>query len=312
MNFEWPWLLLLLLLVPVLAALYIWVQRQRKAYAVRFTNLELLKAVAGNPGFKRHIPPLLFLIGTTALLLALARPVASVTLPRERTMVMLVMDVSFSMQADDLKPTRFAAAKNAAKQLLQRLPRQVAVGLVSFSAKANLNAPLTTDHNAVIAAIDSLALDNGTAIGTGLAEALDHIALQNNNANAPTPAIIILLSDGESQQGVAPLDVAARATEMRIEVNTVGIGQRGARTKITPNQVVGLDEVTLQAIAARSGGDYFYAAQSSELESIYRDFSAQLSWVRQKSEVTAIFAGVGALLMVASALLSLRWFQQFP
>jgi Ca-activated chloride channel family protein len=309
MSFIWPALLLSLLLVPALVAAYLFALQRRKRYTISFTNLDLLKEVAvEQPGFKRHIPPLVFLIGLAALLFSLARPVANVSLPRTRAAVVLVLDVSYSMNAEDLKPTRIAAAQASAKQFVQQLPATALVGLVSFSGKANLNAPLTRDHNAVLEAIESLKLDNGTAIGDGLLQALEHIAVQNQRI----PANIILLSDGESSQGYAPLDAAARAEQMQIEVNTVGIGQRGTRTQLNANQTVGLDEDTLKAIAARTGGQYFYAAEASQLEDIYKNLGSSVNWAREPTEVTAIAAGIGALLMVIAAVLSLLWFQQFP
>ena len=298
-----------LLLVPALVVAYILALRRRKQYTISFTNLDLLKEVAGEqPGIKRHIPPLLFLIGLTALLFALARPMMNINVRRAGASIMLVMDVSYSMNAEDLKPTRFAAAQQSAKQFVQQLPATARVGLVSFSGKANLNAPLTLDHNAVLEAIAGLKLDNGTAIGDGLLNALEHIAAQNQQ----TPANIILLSDGESSQGYAPLDAATRAQQMQVEVNTVGIGQRGERTQLNANQTVGLDETTLKSIAERTGGQYFYAAEASQLESIYKNLSTSVSLVREPTEVTAIAAGIGALFLVAAALLSLLWFQQFP
>lgn len=317
MSFEWPIFLLGLLLVPVLAAAYIYAQKQRKVYAVRFTNLDLLAEVAGpQPGFRRHLPAILFLLGLTALLIGLARPMAMVALPRERSTVMLVMDVSYSMEAGDLNPSRIVAAKRAAEQFVRELPPSASVGLVSFSGKANLNAPLTTDHAAVVEAIENLTLDNGTAIGEGLLLALNHIADQDrastSPSSAPSTATIILLSDGESQQGVPPLKAADRAIAMRIEVNTVGIGERGRRTEIRPDQAVGLDENTLKVIASSTGGTYSYAAQSSDLEASYKNLSTQVSWVRERTEVTAIAAGIGAVLMIVAGVMSLRWFQRFP
>ena len=309
MSFEWPLMLLALVLLPVLLAVYLIALQRRKRYAISFTNLELLKEVAGEqPGIKRHIPPLLFLIGLAALLFALARPMMNVNVLRARSAIMLVMDVSYSMNAMDLKPTRIAAAQQSAKRFVEQLPATAQVGLVSFSGKANLNAPLTLDHNAVLEAIAGLKLDNGTAIGDGLLSALDHIAAQNRQ----TPANIILLSDGESSEGYAPLEAAARAQQLQVEVNTVGIGQRGERTQLNASQTVGLDETTLQAIAQTTGGHYFYAAEAGELESIYKNLSTSLIPVREPTEVTAIAAGIGALFLVAAALLSLWWFQQFP
>lgn len=316
MTFEWPWLLLSLLLLPLLVVFYRWAIRRRRASAIVFSDIELLREAAGTtPHWQRHVPALLLLLGIAALLFSLARPNAVLRLPRTQSAVMLVMDVSASMTATDLSPNRLDAAKQAAQQFVQRLPENTSVGLVSFSAKANLNAPLTRERKAVLQALDSLHTDSGTAIGDGLLEALDHIAAQSLAeqgrsslaSSGRSPVLIILLSDGESTEGTPPLQAVARAAQARVQINTVGIGQRGKRTAITQDMKVGLDEDTLKAIAQQTGGRYFYASENETLRQIYSNLGSQIGWVEEATEITALFAGLGAVLILVAVALSLRW-----
>lgn len=319
MTFEWPWLLLSLLLLPLLVIYYRWAMKRRRASAIIFSDIELLREAAGTtPRWQRHVPAVLLLLGIAALLFGLARPSAVLRLPRPQSAVMLVMDVSASMTATDLSPNRLDAAKQAAQQFVQRLPENTSVGLVSFSAKANLNAPLTRERKAVLQALDSLHSDSGTAIGDGLLEALDHIAAQTGQpqaeqsraslvASGPSPVLIILLSDGESTEGTPPLQAVARAAQARVQINTVGIGQRGKRTAITQDMKVGLDEDTLKAIAQQTGGRYFYASENETLRQIYNNLGSQMGWVEERTEITALFAGLGALFILVAVALSLRW-----
>jgi Ca-activated chloride channel family protein len=314
MMFEWPLLLLSLVAVPVLAGAYVLAQRRRRAYAVRFTNLALLNDVLGRgPGFRRHVPPLLFLLGVAALLVSLARPNAVIAVPKEQATVMLVLDVSASMSADDLRPSRMEAAKQAARAFVEALPKDTQVGLVSFNTTASVNAPLTDERERVIRAIAGLRANGGTAIGDGLNLALDQLAQRpTDDQGQPAPALVVLLSDGESMSGAPPEEAAARASERGVRVHTVGIGQRGARPEIGRRQRVGLDETSLQGIAAATGGQYFYAAQTSELERIYADLGSQVSWMQERTEITALVSMLGTLFIVAGGLLSLRWLQQLP
>jgi len=314
MSFEWPYLLFGLALVPIVAGLYALAQRRRRAYAVRFANLELLRAVAPRrPGPRRHIPPLLFLLGLGVLLVSLARPSAVIAVPRDQASVVLVLDVSGSMAATDLSPDRMVAARQAARAFVEALPRNAQVGLVSFSSTASVNAPLGHDRDATLRAIDGLRANGGTAIGEGLAVALDQLAARRAGAEGGTPpGLVVLLSDGENSVGQAPPQVAARAAEAGVRVHTVGIGQRGVSARLNARQTVRLDEATLQAIADATGGSYFYAAESGELERIYEDLGSQVSWVEERTEVTSLVTALGTVLMLAGGLFGLRWFQQFP
>jgi Ca-activated chloride channel family protein len=314
MTFQWPYLLLSLALIPILAGLYLLAQRRRRAYTVRFTNLALLNEVVGrSPGARRHIPPLLYLLGLTALLVSLARPMAVVAVPRDQTTVMLVLDTSGSMAADDLKPDRMSAAKEAAHAFVAALPKNIQVGLVSFSTTARLNAPPTQDRELLSRAINRLDYGGGTAIGDGLDLALDQLAQRPTNAQGqPAPGLVVLLSDGMPTAGMPPEEATARAEQENIKVHTVGIGQRGETPIVMGGIPVQLDEATLQAIAADTGGTYFYAAESDELKEIYAQLGSELSWVQEYTEITALVSGVGTLMMIVGGVLGLRWFQQFP
>lgn len=314
MTFQWPTLLFALGVIPALLTLYLVAQRRRRAYAVRFTNLALLEEVVGRrPGFRRHIPPLLFLLSLAALLISLARPTAVIAVPRDQTAVLLVLDVSGSMAAADLQPNRMAAAKGAARQFVETLPRGLQVGLVSFSSTASVNAPLTDDRDEVIRAIERLNPDGSTAIGEGLHLALDQLAQRPTGEDGRrAPALVVLLSDGESSAGRPPEGASARAREEGVRVHTVGIGQRGSAPQLNSRQRVGLDETTLRNIAAETGDEYFYAGETAELERIYSDLGSTISWVEERTEVTALASAFGALLLVLGGLLGLRWFQQFP
>jgi Ca-activated chloride channel family protein len=332
MTFEWPLLLWSLALVPIMLGLYVLAQRRRRAYAMRFTNLALLREVAGRrPGLRRHIPPLFFLLGLTALLVSLARPTAVIAVPRDDADVMLVIDVSGSMVATDLRPTRMDAARQAAEAFVQSLPPDTRVGLVSFSNRARLDAPLTRDHAVVLAALRGLQAQGGTAIGDGLGLAIDVIqrgandpAATNgataNGATAPQATaseaqhggMIVLLSDGASSVGQPPEQAANRASQAGITVHTVGIGQRNSGARVNGTIPVDLDERTLQQIAHTTGGQYFYAAESTDLKQIYANIGSQVSWTEERTEVTAVVSAFGAVLMLTAGLFSLRWLHGLP
>jgi len=327
MTFEWPLLLWSLALVPIMLGLYVLAQRRRRAFAVRFTNLSLLREVVGRrPGLRRHIPPIFFLLGLAVLLVALARPSTVIAVPRDGADVMLVIDVSGSMVATDLQPTRMEAARQAAQKFVQSLPQDTRVGLVSFSNRARLDAPLTRDHASVVSAIQRLQAEGGTAIGDGLGLALDVMRRDANAANAANGGTasqtnatdaghggtIVLLSDGASSVGQPPQQAANRAAQAGIKVNTVGIGQRNSGALVNGRVPVDLDERTLQDIARTTGGEYFYAAQNFDLEQIYSNIGSQMSWTEERTEVTALFSAFGTVLLLAAGMFSLRWMHGLP
>jgi Ca-activated chloride channel family protein len=303
-----------LLLVPALFGIYLWMQRRRKAYALRFTNLALLSEVAGaGPGVRRHVPPALFLVGMAAALLALARPQMVLAVPSDQASIMIVVDVSGSMAATDLQPTRLGAATTAAATLVDALPEGAQVGVVSFSQGATLADPLSSNPDDAKRALNRLRANGGTAIGEGLNLALDELADRpsDSQGNRP-PGVVVLLSDGESTDGRPVTDVAQRAQQSGVRVDTVGIGQRGGTTLLAANTRVGLDESSLKGIAQTTGGQYFYAADAQQLTQVYQDLGSQISWIEQRTEVSALASGVAALFFLGAGLLALRWFGRLP
>jgi Ca-activated chloride channel family protein len=321
MTFQWPWMLLTLGLVPLLVLAYFLVQRQRRAYTLKFTNMALLNKVAGRrPGWRRHLPPLFFLLSLVVLLVSLARPTAVIATPKDQSNIMIVMDVSGSMAANDLQPTRLDAAKQAAQDFVNALPSNARVGLISFNTAARVDAPLTTDRKVITRAIQNLNYGGGTAIGEGLSAAIRQIALQtdqpapsdSNTPATPVPGIVVLLSDGKSNAGLSPEQATLQAKSANVKVYTVGIGQRGSMPTLNGrfNPDLVLDETTLQDIASQTGGQYYYAAETGELRNIYTGISSQISWVTEETEITALVSALGTLLMLVAGGLSLRWFHQ--
>jgi Ca-activated chloride channel family protein len=259
------------------------------------------------------VPAGLFLLGLAALLVSLARPSLVLAVPRDEASVMLVLDVSGSMNATDLQPTRLGAAKQAAKSLIARLPKGAQVGVVSFSQTASVNAPLSNDPAAALRALDGLSAGGGTAIGDGLSLALDQLAQRPTNAQGErAPALVVLLSDGENNSGRPPAAVAALAQQAGVTVDTIGIGQRGTTTLLNRLTRVGLDEATLQNIAETTGGQYFYAADAGQLQQIYATLGSEIQWVPEPTEITALVTGLGTALVTVAGLLSLGWFGRLP
>lgn len=342
MTFLWPQLLILFFAVPVLIALYVLAQRRRKKYALRYASLSLVKDAMGKgPGFRRHIPPLLFLLAITTMIVALARPIAVVTLPAQEGTVILVVDVSGSMLAEDLKPTRMEAAKDAARTFVDKQNASVKIGVVSFSDNAFVVQSPTNDRDAVNAAIDRLSPQRGTAIGRGILTGLDAIneeALAEDASltrarqpqfgptplPSPTPkplpkgmyapAIMILLSDGESNIGPNPLDVLDPVVGQGVRVYTVGVGSAdGTILRIQGRAIrVRLDEVTMKKIAEKTDGEYFNASTEGDLRSIYEKLGTHLTLRTEKTEITAVFTAFGALFALVAGFLSLWWFNRLP
>lgn len=313
MSFQSPIALLALLAIPVVAALYWLAQRRRHVYAVRFTNLELLGQVVPRRAgaLRRHVPPALFLLALTGLAFSFARPQATINVPGDRSNVMLVIDVSGSMQASDVQPTRLAAAESAANKLVDSLPPNASVGLVAFNSTAFVISPLSGDRDALRAGIQSLRARGGTAIGEGLSLALDQLGAP---ASGPwgqhPPSMIVLLTDGVSNAGMPPDQAAARAAEEHVAVNTVGVGSRGSQPVFVLGQDVGgVDEQTLQAMAQQTGGKFFFATEAAQLQQIYSSLGSQFGWKHEKVDLTVPFEIAGTIVLLASAGFSLLWFR---
>jgi Ca-activated chloride channel family protein len=334
MQFLWPFMLWLLSLVPVLIVLYILAQRRRQKYALRYASLSLVKEALGRgPGKRRHIPPALFITALAVMLLGLARPASVVTLPAQEGTVILTMDVSGSMRAEDLKPNRLEAAKTAARAFVDKQPQGVKIGVVSFSDNAFVVQAPTDDKGAVLRAINRLTPQRGTAIGSALLTSMDAIfeeangeggAYSSSTDPTPTPtplpkgqyepAIVVLLTDGESNRGPRPLDVVDRLAARGIRVYTVGVGSLEGTVLNTGGRSmrVRLDENTLKSVAEATDGSYYNASTAKDLQSIYENLSTHLVFRKQETEVTALFTGAAMALSLIAGSLSLLWFNRLP
>ncbi len=338
MSFVWPEFLLSLMALPLLVALYWWLLHRRKKTTVRFAALGLVKLAAGKgPGWRRHVPPLLLLLALATLLIASARPSAKVTLPLQQETIILAMDVSGSMRASDVQPSRMVAAQEAAKAFLTDLPRNVRVGVVSFAGTAAVVQPPTQNREDIVAAIDRFQLQRGTAIGSGIVLSLatifpdagidlSQVTGQRNmpsdpNDKAPkdftpvppgsfTSAAIVLLTDGQRTTGPDPLDAAKMAADRGVKVYSVGIGTKEGETIGFEgwSMRVRLDEETLKNVANVTRAEYFYAGTADDLKKVYQSLSSRLVVEKKETEITALFAALGAALVVIAAGLSVWWF----
>ena len=317
MNFLWPEALWLALAAPMLAIVY---------YARR------PKAIPGMPratGLRKHVPPVLFFSALAIAALAAARPTALLTLPSQQRTIILTIDVSLSMRAGDVLPSRLAAAQTAAKDFIREQPGDARIGIVSFAGTAVVVQQPTKDRDELIAAIDRLQLDRHTAIGSGIIVSLaalfpnDGIDVETfgkrgapaSNAKPVPPgsntnAAIILLTDGRRTIGPDPLQAARLASDRGVRVYTVGFGNaNGAPVQVEGYSIYMMfDEETLKAIAALTGAEYFHATSGAELKKIYDSLSSKFVLQREQTEVTAFFAAAAAALLIAAAGLSLAWF----
>jgi len=332
-------MLVLLLLVPLFVVLYVRLQRRRRQNAANYGSLGLVQTASGTArrravGARRHIPPGLFLIGLTNLLIALARPQTVVSLPRVEGTVILAFDVSGSMAADDLKPTRMEAAKAAARDFVQRQPRTIQIGVVAFSDSGLAVQAPTNDQEAILASINRLAPARGTSLGQGILASLNTIAAATDETprlytnRTPTPAltptavpkgtdtsaVIVLLTDGENNENPNPLAVAQAAAERGVRIYTVGIGSAAGTTLHVNGFTVHtrLDEAMLQQIAQLTEGAYYSAENQQDLQTIYENLDLQFVIKPEKTEVTALFAGVGVIALLIGGICSLLWFSRLP
>jgi Ca-activated chloride channel family protein len=340
MSFDRPIFLLALLVVPAAIALYLLAERRRMRYAIAFTNMEVLAAVAGTQRpVRRYIPPVLFLLALTSLCLALTRPHRNTLVPSDRATVILVVDISGSMQSKDVKPTRLGAAQAAVRTFLGRVPKRVRVGLITFAGEPYVAAPPSTDRSLVRVSLDELGLPDfysfgGTAIGDALAAAVE-MAKQAVPGQAQTiaytaakkpknPVTILFLSDGKQTRGsLEPLDGAQLAKDAGIPVYTIALGTPGGT--LTRNFGFGRggfggprtipvppDPITLSAIARLTGGKFFAARTADALESAYKDLGSKLGRVPGRTEVTWQFLALAAAMLVAAGVLSALWSPRLP
>ena len=340
-TFERPLLLLTLLVVPLAVALYVLAERRRMRYAIRFTNLDVLAGVVGDRYGRRFVPLALFLLALAALCIGMARPQHTTLVPRDRATVILVIDVSRSMEAKDVKPSRIGAATAAIRTFLDRVPDRLQVGLIAFAGDPAVAAPPTTNHDLVRKSLDTIEWFpsfGGTAIGDALAAAvkLGQQAVSGESGNlasaiaaAPNTQTrglvsILFLSDGAQTRGeLEPLQGAERARVAGIPVYTVALGTPngalnfgggfpgagpfgGRRVPVPP------DPATLKAIADRTGGEFFAAQSEKSLQAAYKKLGSRLGRKPGQSEITYGFLAAAALLLVAAGLLSSLWSPRLP
>jgi len=345
-SFQWPELLWSLAVLPLLALFYAWLQRRRKRLALKYANLSLVReAMARGAGWRRHVPPVLLLAAIALMIVATARPEGEMLLPTRQETVILAIDVSGSMKATDVLPTRLAAAQEAARAFVNELPRTTKVGIVAFAGTASLVQPPTNAKEELLAAIDRFQLQRGTAVGSGILVSLKTILpdvefdLRSQNPRPkpdgaralnsdptkerkepPKPvepgthetAVIVLLTDGQTTTGPDPVESAKMAAERGVRVYTVGVG--------TPKgEIIGaegwsmrvrLDEDALKNISNLTRGEYFYAGDAADLRKVYEGLSTRFSFEKKAIEVTAVFAAAAAVLTILAAALSVLWFHR--
>jgi Ca-activated chloride channel family protein len=349
MSFASPELLLGLLLVPIALIGYLFVQRRRSRYAVRFTNVDLLaNLVPRSPGWRRHLPPILYLTAIAALAVGLARPSVVLAVPREEATIMLTMDVSRSMRATDVDPNRLTAAQQAATDFVDRLPEQFRVGLVAFSTEARLVVEPTADRAEIREALASLRADGGTAMGDAIDLALEASGAVPAATPTPDPSAspepsatpdasaepdasalpeadavpvvaAVVLSDGANSTGtLEPIDAAQRAVDLGVPIYTIALGTEDGVVEV-PNMFgiseslpVPPDPETLATIAEMTGGRFFEAPNAEELAAIYESLGSKVGFVEEEQEVTQLFAAAGLLFVLVGGALAAHWFNRFP
>ncbi len=344
MRFLWPQWLWLALALPVLVAAYVAMIRRRAKRAVRYSSLSIVREAMGTMSrVRRHVPPALMLLALASLVMAMSRPLATVTLPSQHETIILAMDVSGSMRAADVQPTRMEAAQAAAKQFIADTPSSMKIGIVAFAGTASVVQPSTLSRDDLNAAIDRFELQRGTAVGSGILvslkmlfpdieydlrtynpridarnRSLDSKAADPANAWKPVPpgsynnAAIILLTDGQTTTGPDPRESAKMAAERGVRVYTVGVGT-------TAGEIIGaegwsmrvrLDEDALKAIADVTQGEYFYAGNAPDLRKAYAELNSKLVFERKETEVSALFAAIAAAFLLAAVSLSMWWYQR--
>jgi Ca-activated chloride channel family protein len=330
MNFIWPIMLILLLAVPLLVLYYLNQQRRRRSIAQNFGSMGFSQGASRqNPGGRRHLPPILFLAGLTLLIFALSRPQTLMSLPKLEGTVLLTFDVSGSMAADDLKPTRMEAAKVAARDFVQRQPRTVQIGVVAFSDSGYSIQPPTNDKDTILSSINRLTPQRGTSLSHGIEASLNVINPSKRTTfdfssrvltpvPSPTPvapgshtsAAIILLTDGENNQAPDPLTTAQTAADRGVRIYTIGIGSpTGANIKVDGYTVhTQLDETVLRKIAQITDGAYFNAADNQQLQKIYNTINPQLTVKPEQTEITALLSTASVLFFLLGAVISYIWF----
>ncbi len=313
MTFQAPLWLLGLLVVAALVVLYVVLQRRRKKYAARFTNVALLGTlVPKRPGWRKHVAFGLLALSLGVLVASLAQPSTEVRVPRERATVMMAVDVSLSMEATDVEPTRFQAMQSAAKEFVDILPERINLGLVSFAGTATTLVPPTTDRPQVRSAIDNLDLAESTAIGEAVFTSLTAIETYQSAIDVPSeelpPARIVLLSDGYNTVGRDDTQAIDAAVEAGVPVSTIAFGTDFGTLDLDGETVpVPVDRATLEEIAEETGGSYSEAASLSELEDVYADIGSQIGYTTEPQDISPWFVRAGVVLALLGVGLSLIW-----
>ena len=347
MTFLWPQTLWLLLALPLLVGAYVWLLRRKKTRLLRYSSLGLVQQAMGSLHWRRHVPPALLLLAIAALLLAVSRPMAKIALPSDQATIILAMDVSLSMRASDVKPNRMVAAQEAARAFLQELPKNVKVGIVTFAGSAQLVQPATLNREDLLSAIDRFQMQMGTAVGSGIVASLaelfpdegidlgemtfgerrprgraidapDKAGKAGRKPVEPVPpgsytsAAIILLTDGRRTTGVDTQEAAKMAADHGVRVYSVGLGTVDGEVAGGEGWAIylRLDEPSLKAVAAATLGEYFYAGTAESLRTVYQHLSSRMQVETRETELSGLLALAAAVLAVASAGLSLWWFNR--
>ncbi len=310
----------LLLAVGALAVAYVFLQHRRRHYAARFTNLALLDTVAPRrPGWRRHVSAVAVGIALVALVVGLARPVRVERVPRKQAIVMLAIDVSYSMTATDVSPSRIEAATKAAKSFVSQLPSKFQVGLVAFDRSASVLATPTIDHLAVLNALDRLSVGQGTAGGEGLHVALDAVkgslegvrTAATASGQKPT-ATIVLLSDGATTTGRPIQDAAEEAKTAGVPVSTIAYGTPSGTVAIQGETVpVPSDPAAMKQVANTTGGKFFEATSAGQLKKVYQDIQARVGYTKQPHEILRWFFGIAFVALLAAVAASMVWSSRF-
>ena len=347
MTFLWPQYLWLMLAVPLLVLVYVWLLRRKKKLVLRYASLAVIKqAVSPSMGWRRHVPPALFLLALALMLLAASRPLAVVSLPSDHATIVLAMDVSLSMRATDVKPNRLVAAQEAAKAFLKELPRNIRVAIVTFAGTAQLVQPATLNREDLVAAIDRFQMQRGTAVGSGIVVSLQELfpdegidlsemiygAGQKRGKSLDEPAgdkkpkkefvpvapgsfesaAIVLLTDGRRTTGVETQEAAMMAANHGVRVYSVGLGTVDGEVAGMEgwSMYLRLDEASLKAVAQVTQGEYYYANNAEALKKVYEKLGTRLQVDKKETEISGLLALAAAVLSIGAAALSLLWFNR--
>ena len=323
MSFGSPLYLLALLLVPAVVALYLVHHRRRSRVAARFASPPLLPNVVDRePGRRRHVPPAILLIALTALLVGLARPKAEISAARQDATIMIAIDTSRSMAADDVQPSRMEAAKAGIREFLAEAPDSYRIGVVSFASDARVVAPPTRDRELVDLALNELRTGEGTALGDAIKEAVEvgqSVGAGSATNEEPTPTTVLVVSDGKEDGGlVTPREATQLARERRVPVFTVAMGTADGVVEVplaggyTARVEVPADPATLRGVAGETGGRFFSSPTLEQLRAVYSDLESRLGSEEEWREVTVAFAAAGVIMLLLGGALSASWFRRLP